>query len=229
MAPAAHMLMSPYRVPKRHLVGRGGENSSAGCCPRMPDYDRTSIDVDLIPVHWIGGRALPALLPCRGVCQHLGGERFVDLDPINVLQSQADAVEQSRHGDGGGCEQPLVRGSRGAAYSMASTKAKGDPASCRRAFLAHEQHGRCPVCDGRRIAGGDRSPSASNAGLSVAGRSSEGIGPRAPLQGDAIKRQDLLPRGERAPPPRYDDSPGRISSWLAFRNAPLLACVISVC
>ena len=75
----------------------------------MPDGDRTSIHVDPIPVHRIGGGTLPTFLPGRGVCQHLGGERFVDLEEINVLESQTDAVEQSRHRDGGGHQQPLAR------------------------------------------------------------------------------------------------------------------------
>src|SRR6266446_3966629 len=66
-------------VATRHLIGQGGENPSAGRGPRMPDGDRASIHVDPLPVHRIGGGTLPALFPCRGVCQHLGGERLVDL------------------------------------------------------------------------------------------------------------------------------------------------------
>src|SRR6266481_8112257 len=96
-------------VATRHLIGQGGENPSAGRGPRMPEGDRTAIHVDAVPVHRIGGGALPALLPGRGVGQNLSGERFVDLDQINVLESQTDAVEQARYSNGGGHQQPLAR------------------------------------------------------------------------------------------------------------------------
>src|SRR5207302_5924075 len=93
-------------VATRHLIGERGQNPPAGCRPRMPDGDRASIHVDPIPVHRIGGGTLPAFLPCRGVCQHLGGERLVDLDQIDVLQSQTYPVQQSRHRNGWRHEQP---------------------------------------------------------------------------------------------------------------------------
>src|SRR5258708_38096952 len=47
-------------VATRHLIGQGGEDSSAGCGPRMADGDRASIHVDPLPVHRIGGETLPA-------------------------------------------------------------------------------------------------------------------------------------------------------------------------
>ena len=59
----------------------------------MPDSNRTSIHVDPIPVHGARGRPFPTLLPRRGIREHLRGEGLVDLDQVDVLQSQADAVE----------------------------------------------------------------------------------------------------------------------------------------
>src|SRR5262245_55378073 len=87
-------------VATRHLIGQGGEDPPARCGPRVPDSDRTSIHVDPLPVHRVGGGTLPALLPGRGVGQHLGRERFVDLDQIDVPESQTCAVEQARYRDG---------------------------------------------------------------------------------------------------------------------------------
>src|SRR6267143_1587764 len=142
-------------IATRHLIGARGENPAARCRPRMPDGDRASIHVDPIPVHGIGGRTLPAFLPRRGVCQHLGGKRFVDLDQIDVLQSQTYAVEQSRHRDGWRHQQPLARMERGVLHGL--DEGQGRPAFLPRAFLAHQQYGGCPVGDGRRIAGSDRS------------------------------------------------------------------------
>src|SRR5438445_6804199 len=63
----AHADESIACVATRHLIGQGGENPSTRCRPRVPDRDRASIYVDPIPVHRIGGGALPAFLPCRGV------------------------------------------------------------------------------------------------------------------------------------------------------------------
>src|SRR5882762_7125693 len=88
----AHADESIACVATRHLIGERGENPSASRGPRMPDGDRASIHVDPIPVHWISGGTLPALLPRRRVCQHLGGERFVDLDQIDVLEPQTYAA-----------------------------------------------------------------------------------------------------------------------------------------
>src|SRR5438876_8903518 len=96
----AHTDESIACVATRHLIGERGENPSASRGPRMSDGDRASVHVDPIPVHGIRGETLPALLPRRDVCQHLGGERLVDLDQIDVLQSQTYAVEQSRYRDG---------------------------------------------------------------------------------------------------------------------------------
>src|SRR6266851_3171857 len=79
-------------VATRHLIGERGQNPSARCRPWMPDGDRASIHVDPIPVHWISGGTFPAFLPRRGVCQHLGGERFVDFDQIDVLEPQTYAL-----------------------------------------------------------------------------------------------------------------------------------------
>src|SRR5260370_38049690 len=74
-------------IATRHLIGQGRQNPSARCGPRMSDGDRTSIHVDPIPVHRIGGGTLPALLPCRGVCQYLRAANLLELEPGQVRQS----------------------------------------------------------------------------------------------------------------------------------------------
>src|SRR6266850_2534682 len=151
----AHADESIACVATRHLIGERGQDPSAGCRPRMPDGDRASIHVDPIPVHGIGGGTFPAFLPCRGVCQHLGGERFVDLDQIDVLEAQPHAVKQPRHRNSWCHEEPLVRMKRGIFHGL--DEGQGRPALLPRALLAHQQYGGCPVGDGRRIAGSDRS------------------------------------------------------------------------
>src|SRR4029078_5091712 len=69
-------------------------------CParadRVTEGDRPAIDVDLVPIE----AELPA------VRQRLGGERLVDLDEVEGLDRQLDAVEQALHALDRGGEQP---------------------------------------------------------------------------------------------------------------------------
>src|SRR6266404_5184586 len=185
----AHADQPVAGVATRHLIGERGQDPSARCRPRMPDGDRASIHVDPIPVHRIGGGTFPAFLPRCGVCQHLGGERFVDFDQIDVLEPQTYALEQSRHRDSWCHEQPLLRMKRGIFHGL--DEGQGRPALLTRALLAHQQYGGCPVGDRRRIAGSDRSVG-TECRLQRGESFERGIGPRAGVAGYAVERQNLL-------------------------------------
>ena len=120
----------------------------------MADGDRAAVHVDALPIHRIGGRTFPALLPRRRVEQHLCGEGFVDLDEINVRQPQSRALEQSRHRDRRRHQQAFV-GMQGRVFHGLD-EGQRLSAFLTRPLFAHQQHGRRAVGDGRRIARRDR-------------------------------------------------------------------------
>src|SRR5467141_3504079 len=68
---------------------------------------------------------------------------------------------------------------------------QGRPALLSRTLLAHQQYGGCPVGDGRRIAGSDRSVG-TECRLQRSESIERGIGPRAGVAGYAVERQNLL-------------------------------------
>src|SRR5262249_53627771 len=66
------------------LVEERGDDPGAAGPDRVAERDRPAVDVRLVPVE--------AELPAIG--QRLGGERLVDLDEVERLDRQLDAVEQ---------------------------------------------------------------------------------------------------------------------------------------
>src|SRR5215472_16337103 len=74
------------RLPTGHLISQRREDTPTGRCPRMPDGHGAAVDVDLLPVHGIGRRSLPAPLPGGHVGQHLSRKRLVDFDGIDIGQ-----------------------------------------------------------------------------------------------------------------------------------------------
>src|SRR4051812_26010054 len=66
------------------FMKQGRDYARAARADRMPERDRTAVDVDLRPVE-------PELAPIR---QRLGGERLVDLDQVERFDWQLDLGEE---------------------------------------------------------------------------------------------------------------------------------------
>ena len=108
----------------------------------MAERDRTAVDVDLVPVE-------PEL---AAVGQRLGRERLVDLDEVERVDRQLDAVEQPLDALDRREEQPL-RGDLGLGVA-------DDPRERRQAepldrTLAGDDRRGGAIGDARRVAGGD--------------------------------------------------------------------------
>src|SRR5690606_6637685 len=97
------------------LLGGGGDHARAGGGERMAGGQRGADRVDLLRVdpaqRRIQAQAVAAVvlaLPRAQGAQHLGGEGFMDLVDVEILQGEVVALEHLGHGHGRGHQQALA-------------------------------------------------------------------------------------------------------------------------